>query len=70
MRWPPVEPKEHNLVDPVGDEEEQEGHGVDGEHPSGVRHRHEKERENVRVARLVYRGEKRRRKEAATRNLA
>lgn len=49
---PSVEPQKHGLVDPVGDEEEQEGQAVHGENSSGVGHGHEQEREKVRVASL------------------
>lgn len=52
MRRPPVEAQEHGFVDPVGDEEEKEGHGVDREHSSGVRHRHEQQRQKVGISRL------------------
>lgn len=52
MRWSPVEAQEHGFVHPVGDEEEDEGHGVDGEHSSGVRHRNEQQRQKIGVSRL------------------
>lgn len=52
VRGSPVVSQEHGLVDPVRDEKECEGQDVHGEHPSGVSHRREQQRQEVRVTRL------------------